>query len=127
MNFLLTTILSALTPVVAEAGKQAVGKWLGGPKPVNVDEQIKLDQSEIEKLKTIAQLDNPYGTPSQWVIDLRASCRYILAILIIVGGGVILLNPAIGAEVKLLGFELISIVFGFLFGSRLIAPNIGKK
>lgn len=127
MNFLLTTILSALTPVIAEGGKQAIGKWLGGPRPVNVDEQIKLDQSEIEKLKTIAALDNPYGSPSQWVVDLRASCRYILAILIIIGGGGLLLDASVSAEVKMLGFELISIVFGFLFGSRLIAPNMGKK
>lgn len=58
---IIETIIAALVPVAAEGIKGAVGKWLGGVKATTIDEQVKLDASEIEKLKAIAALDTPGG------------------------------------------------------------------
>jgi len=116
---ILETIIGALVPVAAEGIKSAINKWTGGVKPLNVDEQIKLDQSNIETLKAVASLDNPGGTPSQWVIDLRASSRYIAAGAIILGAVGTLFTPT-PVEVQKLALEAANIVFGFLFGSRIV-------
>ena len=116
MNVLLTTLLSALLPVGVEGIKQVITTKLGGVKPTTVAEQLQVDESEIKKLQAVAALDNPGGTPSQWVVDLRASSRYLAAWVVIVGGISLLFIPSIDMEVKSLGFEAANIAFGFLFG-----------
>lgn len=122
---LLELLVSALAPAVIESGKQWVQTKLGGIKATTVDEQIKLDQNDIEKLKAVASLDNPGGTPSQWVIDLRASSRYILAGVVVIGGVSTLFLP-VAPAVQSLALEAANIVFGFLFGSR-ITTGFFKK
>lgn len=116
---LIETIIGAVLPSVVEAGKQWVSTKLGGVKATTVDEQIKLDKNEIEKLEALAKLDNPGGTPSQWVIDLRASSRYIAAFVVIISGLVIATTTAVPEVVQLAGLEAANIAFGFLFGSRI--------
>ncbi len=118
---LLETIIASLVPIASEGIKQGISKWLGGPQPVSVEEQIKIGNHEIEKLKAIAELDNPGGTPSQWVIDLRGSARYLAAIAVI---GVGISSPfvqGIPEQVVIASLEAANIVFGFLFGSRIVA------
>ena len=118
---LLEMLLSSLVPAVIDSGKQWVTTKLGGVKPTTVDEQIKLDQSEIDKLAALAKLDNPGGTPSQWVIDLRASSRYVMAGVVIFGGISLPFVSGVPVEVVTLGLEAANIAFGFLFGSRIVA------
>lgn len=117
---LIETILSALVPVGIEGVKQIITRFSGGVKPATIDEQIKLDQSEISKLEALSKLDNPYGTPSQWVIDLRASSRYIAAIAVIIGGIGVNFVSEIPEQAKLAALEAVGIVFGFLFGNRVL-------
>jgi len=117
---LVEAIVSALIPAAAEAVKGLVSKLVGGVKPLTIDDQIKLDQSEITKLEAVSKLDNPGGTPSQWVIDLRASARYVAAGFVIIGATIAIFTP-IEQEVKLVALEAANIVFGFLFGSRIVA------
>ena len=121
MSALLTTILSALIPVGAEGIKQYVSTKLGGVKATSVAEQIQLDDSEIKKLQAVAALDQPGGTPSQWVVDLRASSRYLAAWAVIASGLALMFVPDVTMEVKSLGFEASNIAFGFLFGSRIVS------
>jgi len=121
MSMLLTTLLSALLPVGVESIKQVVVSKLGGVKATTVDEQIRLDQNEVEKLNALAKLDNPGGTPSQWVVDLRASSRYIGALGVIAVGISSIFLPGIDATVKLIALDAANIAFGFLFGTRIIA------
>ena len=121
---LITALLSALVPVAVEGAKQGINKIVGGPKPTTIDEQIKLDQADIARLDALAKLDAPHGTPSQWVIDLRASARYLAAWMVILGGGAVLFTPA-DLQVKALAVEAISVAFGFLFGTRIVA-NLRK-
>ena len=126
MSVLLTTLLSALLPVGVEGLKQVITTKMGGVKPTTIAEQLQIDDSEIKKLQAVAALDNPGGTPSQWVIDLRASSRYIAAGIVILGGSACLFVPNIDFNVKALGFEAANIAFGFLFGSR-ITTGFFKK
>lgn len=117
---LLETIVGALVPIGVEGIKQAIGKWAGGVKPVTVDEQIKLDEAEVRRLEAVAKLDTPIGQPSQWVVDLRASARYVGALLVIVVGISTLYVP-VDVSIQQLAIEAANIAFGFLFGSRIIA------
>ena len=126
MSVLLTTLLSALLPVGVEGIKQVITTKLGGVKPTTVAEQLQVDESEIKKLQAVATLDNPGGTPSQWVVDLRASSRYLAAWVVIIGGISLLFIPSIDMEVKGLGFEAANIAFGFLFGSRIVSGYTKK-
>lgn len=121
MSMLLTTLLSALLPVGVEGIKQVITSKLGGVKATTIDEQIKLDQNEVEKLNALAKLDNPGGTPSQWVVDLRASSRYLGALGVIVAGIGSIFIPGIDAAVKLIALDAANIAFGFLFGTRIVA------
>jgi hypothetical protein len=121
---ILETILGALVPVGIDGIKSLIGMVTGGVKPISVDEQIKLDNNEINKLQAIAALDNPYGTPSQWVIDLRASSRYLGALFVITMGIATLFMP-VASEIQRIGVEAANIAFGFLFGTRIMA-NIKK-
>lgn len=126
MSVLLTTLLSALVPVGVEGLKQVIITKMGGVKATTVAEQIQLDENEVKKLQAVAALDNPGGTPSQWVVDLRASSRYLAAGLVILSGSACLFIPDIELEIKALGFEAANIAFGFLFGSR-ITTGFFKK
>ena len=121
---ILETIIGALVPVGIDGIKSLIGMFTGGVKPISVDEQIKMDNNEINKLQAIAALDNPYGTPSQWVIDLRASSRYLGALFVIVVGIGTLFLP-VEPEIQRIGIEAANIAFGFLFGTRIMA-NLKK-
>lgn len=117
---ILETVIGALVPVAAEGIKGSVSRWFGGVKATTIDEQIKLDASEIERLKAVASLDTPGGTPSQWVIDLRSSSRYVFGGVVIVAAIGTMYVP-VPAEIQRVAFESANVVFGFLFGSRVVA------
>lgn len=117
---ILETLIAALIPAGVEGVKQLINRFTGGIKPTTIEDQIKLDESEIKRTEAIAKLDTPIGTPSQWVIDLRASARYIGALLVILVGVSTLYLP-ISDEIRYVALEAANIAFGFLFGSRIVA------
>ena len=119
---ILEAILAALVPVGVEGIKQVIARFTGGVKATTIAEQIQLDQNEIQKLQALAALDNPGGVPSQWVIDLRASARYIGALAVIMVGITSLYLP-VDDYVKNVALQAANIAFGFLFGTR-IAVNL---
>jgi len=120
---ILESILAALVPSGVDAVKSLAGglaRKFGG---LSVDDEIKLDGANVERLKALAQLDNPGGTPSQWVVDVRASFRYIgAAVSIVAGVGMLFMYPA-SSEIAL---QLISIPFSFIFGERMLMTLKGK-
>ena len=121
MSILLTTLLSSLIPVGIEGIKQLIVTKTGGIKPTTVAEQLQLDDQDIKRMQTVASLDNPGGTPSQWVINLRGSARYIAAGVTIVGGIALAYVPNTPETIVLVGLEAANIAFGFLFGQRVLA------
>ena len=118
------SIIGALVPVGVEGIKQLIGNLTGGVKPASIQDQIKLDQSEISRIEALAKLDNPGGTPSQWVIDLRASSRYLGA-LVVICVGLSTLYFSTTESIQRIGIEAANIAFGFLFGARIMA-NLKK-
>ena len=121
---ILEAIAAALVPVGVEGIKQLITKFTGGVRPASIDEQIKLNDSEVGKLNALAALDNPSGVPSQWVVDLRASSRYIGA-LVVIGIGITSIYLPVDDYTKSVALEAANIAFGFLFGSRIMA-NLQK-
>ncbi len=122
---LIETLLATLVPVGVEGIKQLIANKTGSVKPTTIAEQIQLDQNEIERIKAVAALDTPVGSPSQWVVDLRASARYIGALSVIAAGLTSLYVPVTPA-IQALALEAANIAFGFLFGSRIIVPQMRK-
>ena len=117
--FVLQNILAALLPVGIDGIKQLIGKFTGGEvRASNVAEQIQLDNSQVGKLQALAALDNPYGTPSQWVIDLRGSFRYIAAAAIILIGFGIQFATDIPTVFRAAGLDFAGMAFSFIFGDR---------
>ena len=121
---ILETIIGALVPVGIDGIKQMFTRFAGGVKPPTIAEQLQLDESDIKRIEALAKLDNPYGQPSQWVVDLRASSRYLGALAVILIG-LSTLYLTIDPFVQRIGLEAANIAFGFLFGSRIMA-NLKK-
>lgn len=123
-----TAIISAFAPAAVEGIKQVITKFTGGVRPTTVDEQIRLDQSDIERLRVVALLDTPIGNPSQWVVDLRASARYVGALVIILSGiaSIFVPDEILAPTVKYVALEAASSGFGFLFGQRIMVNMKGK-
>jgi len=117
---IIESIIGALLPVAVEGGKQLITNFFGGVKPTTIDEQIKLNDNEVKRLEELAKLDAPIGTPSQWVVDLRASARYIGA-LTVIGVGISTLYYPVDDAIRTIALEAANIAFGFLFGSRIVA------
>jgi hypothetical protein len=117
---IIESLVGALVPVGIEGIKQMMSRFFGGVKATTVEDQIKLDTNDIEKLKAIAELDKPIGQPSQWVVDLRASARYISALIVIIVGIGSLYIP-LDKSVQVVALEAANIAFGFLFGSRVVS------
>jgi hypothetical protein len=117
---IIESIIGALVPVGVEGIKQLMTNFFGGVKATSIDDQIKLDANEVEKIKALAELDKPIGQPSQWVVDLRASARYIGALAVITVGISTLYAP-VDVRIQAIALEAANIAFGFLFGSRIVA------
>ena len=120
----LELILPAVLPAAMDALKSLFGgisRKIGG---LSVDDQLKLESAGIEKLKALAQLDNPAGNPSQWVVDTRAAFRYVGAGVSILGGLTLIFVKPDLAE---LGMQLVSAPYAFIFGERLWMGLTGKK
>lgn len=121
-------LLSSLAPAIMDAFKHlATGltrRWSG----VSIDDEIKIAKSDVERLTALAQLDTPVGTPSQWIVDLRAAFRYVAAVMLILGG-LALVWAGVKIEDHTLvtnGLGLAAAPFSFIFGERLYLPMMGK-
>jgi hypothetical protein len=121
MPALLSLIIPALIPTFADAVRGVVNKLTNGAgaKPVNVDEQIKLMSAETEKMKALAALDAPAPNISKWVADLRASCRYIIAIVVVIAAVTSVYIPSVTVADTDLLVNLAGSVWSFLFGERM--------
>ena len=117
-SLLISTGLPILLDLFKSAGGAVSRKWLG----LSVEDQIKLDGANVQRLQALASLDNPYGEPSKWVVNLRGAFRYVAAGGLVVGG---LLLASYGAykidtELVTAGLDLAVSPFGFIFGERLV-------
>ena len=128
MDALLASVaLPALIGIVKDVGGAIGRKWFG----MSVDDEVKLLAAKAQHLSALAQLDAPAGTPSQWVVDLRAAFRYVSAAVLIVIGALTVaagfMITEVGAEAVTLGMQIIAMPFGFIFGERMTLTLSGKS
>lgn len=124
MAILETALISALAPAAVDALKSlfgGLGRKIGG---LSVDDEIKLKNADVARLEVISKLDVPVGNPSQWVVDLRSSFRYIAA-------GVCVVSPVISMfalpSALPVTVELAAGAFSFIFGERMLLSLKGAK
>lgn len=124
-------LLGALLPAVVDIGKTLIGavsRRIGG---LSIDDEIKLADLDIRRLQALSAADVPGGTPSQWIVDLRAAFRYVAAVIVIVVGLVVLAAGAVltyyskvqgtvGTDLMDLGGQLIGMPFVLIFGERML-------
>jgi len=86
LDVILATVLPLFGPVVIDGVKMLFQKITGISmgEPKSFQEKVEWEKLGIDKLKAMAQLDNPFGDVSRWVADLRASFRYIAVGLILI-------------------------------------------
>lgn len=111
-------LVPALVDLVKGAGGAVSRKFFG----MSVEDQIKLGNADVQRLEALAKLDNPHGQPSQWVVDLRASFRYVGALVVILIGCGVLAAGVTYKEtlVTEMGYTLVGLPFSFIFGERLL-------
>lgn len=117
-------LLPAILPALIDGFKNLAGgisRKVGG---LSVDDQLKMQSGDIEKLKALAALDEVKGSPSQWVVDLRSSFRYISAGISIIGGLYLMGWTQVDPN---LSSQLVSAPFSFIFGERLYMGLTGKR
>jgi len=121
MGALLALIIPSLIPTLADAVRGIIGKFTGGAgaMPQNVEEAIKLMNAETAKMQALAALDTPAANVSKWVADLRASTRYIIAILVVINAVAVVYVPNIPTNYVDLSTTLAGSVWAFLFGERM--------
>lgn len=113
---IIESLVAMLAPAAIDSAKNLVSSLTRKFAGLSVDDEIKLGQAQTDKLKALAALDTVTGSPSQWVVDVRASFRYIAAGISIVAGvaGLFVAPPL--AE---LWTQLITLPFSFIFGERM--------
>ena len=122
MGSILSLILPALVPAFTDGMRGIFARLTGGAggQPQNVTERVQLMEAEAQKLQAIAQLDTPNGTPSQWIIDLRACFRYVIITAILIFTGVVVFCPDIvGVAVVSVFLDMSGACMSFIIGERM--------
>jgi len=122
MSTLLTLLLPALAPALTDGFRALVNRAVNGKgkaveAPERPDTSIAYISAETARIDAMARLDAVVGTPSQWVVDLRASFRYI-AVLVIwcLTAGAIYTQQDMAVIITLL--EICGATLSFIIGER---------
>lgn len=128
MSFLLTTLLPMLAPALTDGLRGIFSKITGGAggSPQNVKERIDLMAAETERLKALASIDTPAGTPTQWVTDFRAIFRYVTILLIWLLTSLAIFTPSIPQSITLILLDLSGASMSFIIGERMYFNLKGK-
>ena len=121
MGSLINLILPALVPAFSDGVRGLFAKLTGGAggTPQNMQERIQLIQAETEKLKALAELDTPNGEPSKWIINLRASYRYVIVTFIFVSTIFVVYSPSIPTAVVAVFLDMTGACMSFIIGERM--------
>ena len=127
MSALLTFLLPAIVPALTDGIRGLVAKVTGsaGQRPANIAERVQLMQAETARLQALATLDAPVGSPSQWVVDMRASYRYIAIGVIWALAGLAVFTHQDNALVLIL-LDMCGASLSFIIGERFYLKMTGK-
>ena len=121
MGSLFNLILPALVPAFTDGVRGLFAKFTGGAggQPQNMQERISLIQAETEKLKALADLDTPNGEPSKWIIDLRASYRYVIITFILLATIAVVYSPNVPVSIVAVFLDMTGACMSFIIGERM--------
>ena len=121
MGGILGLILPALVPAFTDGVRGIFAKFTGGAggQPQNMQERIQLIQAETEKLKALAALDTPSGEPSKWIVDLRASYRYVIITFILLATIFVVYSPGIQLGIVSVFLNMTGACMSFIIGERM--------
>lgn len=128
LSLLLTTLVPALVPALADGVRGVVTKLTGGAgaQPTSIAEVIQLMQAEVERIKALAALDSG-GETYKWVEAIRKLQRPVVAMGVLgawIACNVFSLGDAYSREITT---QLAQIVFSYLFGERAYLAAKGAK
>lgn len=116
------SLLTMFAPVITDGIRGVVNRFTGGAgaKPANVEEAVKLVDSDIRRLEAISKLDKVDGDVSLWVNNVRALQRPVATAVVLVSWIGLLavygnINPQ---DVIDIVSNLASAVIFYLFGDR---------
>lgn len=112
------TMLAALAPVVVEAGKAAVQKWMAPDqvKPLNVDDLLKVKQFDLEYFRAVTQADQG-GETYPWVEAIRKLQRPFVVAAVLMTWAWLHLSNQTGVDVGTVD-NMASVIGFYLFGDR---------
>lgn len=121
MGSLLTILLPAIVPTLADAFRGVVAKFTGnaGANPQNVTEAIALMQAQTARLQALAQLDALAPNVSPWVANLRGAFRYIAVGAIESAAIVAIFTPGLDQTALGVILELAGASMSFIIGERM--------
>lgn len=124
-TILATFVLPAVVDLFKGAGGAISRKFFG----LSVEDQLKIDGAAVERLKAIAELDKPFGTPSQWVVDLRVSFRYVAACIMVFAGLGMAAYSLVNndPDSSMIGLQVAMHPMAFIFGERFWLGVKGTK
>lgn len=123
----ITSIIGAFMPALTDGFSSIIQRLTGGAGalPKNVDDVIKLQTAEVDRLKALADLDKPAGDVDRWVSNLRASFRPIIAITAFGIGVATLFVKDVPPNVADNIFGMATLVTSYMFGERFMFGNRG--
>lgn len=127
---MLTGFLTSVgLPIVTDFLKSITGPLVRKFVGLSVEDEIKLKTADTERLTALAALDNPYGVPSSWVVDLRASFRYLTSAAMVLGGLGLAFYGYVQADTVLAiaGVEVAGFPFSFILGERFVLSNNAQR
>ena len=111
--------VAALLPAATDGVRAIINKVTGGAgaKPANVQEAIQLADSQVERMKALAEIDKPAANVSPWVNNIRALQRPAALAVVVVAYAISLYITMPAAQSASIA-ELASIAVGYVFGER---------
>ena len=107
-----TALLSFVAPVVVDAGKALVNRYItpDAVKPANFGEALEIAKLDMERFKVLQEADKPADNVSPIVGDIRALQRPMIAFAVT-------LKWCVAPQNAALDF-MVSSVWFYLFGER---------
>jgi len=116
---IIETAVAALLPAATDGVRALINRVTGGSgaKPANVEEAIRLADSQVERMKALAEIDKPADNVSPWVNNIRALQRPVaLAVVVLAYTGSLYIAMPTDQAASIA--ELASIAVGYVFGER---------
>lgn len=109
------TLVAGLVPLVMEAGKAAINRWIAPDqiKPTTVEDYEKIKETDLKMYQAITQADSG-GETYKWVEAIRKMQRPFVVVVVLSAWAYCHATGTAGAEID----NMASVIGFYLFGER---------